>query len=140
MKKLFAIFLSIVYLVLSSGFAKQVHLCKGTLSKQVSLANITPDSRLPCPLCMDKERGLSKKKKNCCKIDIQIFKTDKASSKQAGFDFSIKVLGEAIPNSIWGTVFDKLSVFHVPNFPIYSSSKISLSSNPLYIFHCLYRI
>lgn len=140
MKRLFVIFLSLVYLVLSSGFAQYTHLCKGTTSKQVSLTNIIQDSKLPCALCASKEKGLDKKKKNCCKIKIQIFKTDKASSKQAGFDFSVKIWGDVIPNRTLGAVFDKLSIVNDSNYNTYSSVKILFRNNPLYILLCIYRI
>ncbi|MEN5055504.1 HYC_CC_PP family protein [Sphingobacterium kitahiroshimense] len=140
MKKLFVIFLSFVYLILSSGFAQYAHFCMGTATKEVTLTNINHNTNTPCAICASKEKGLEKKKKNCCKVETQIFKTDKASSKQAGFDFSLKIWGDVIPNRTLGAVFDKLSITNVSNNPHYLSDRIFPRTNPLYIFHCIYRI
>lgn len=74
MKKLFVIFLSLCYLVLSSGFTQYAHLCKGTASKVYSFSNTQQQNQdKPCPICSAKEKGLKDQKKNCCKHDVELF-------------------------------------------------------------------
>ncbi|AIM36946.1 hypothetical protein KO02_09765 [Sphingobacterium sp. ML3W] len=140
MKKILVILLSMVYLVLSSGFTQYAHLCKGTAMMQISLTNINDNPNSPCAICVAKEKGLDKKKKDCCKIEAQVFKTDEAAKKQSSFKFSVKFWGDAIPNRTLGAVFDKGLLLTASNHNYYSSAKIPLFNRPLYILNCIYRI
>lgn len=142
MKKLFVIFLSLCYLVLSSGFTQYAHLCKGTASKVYSFSNTQQQNQdKPCPICSAKEKGLKDQKKNCCKHVSKLIKLDDSVKKQSHFDFSVKFWGDAIPNKLLGTVFDVVLIeTETTKSPLYSSTKIPVRDNPLYILHCVYRI
>ena len=142
MKKLFVIFLSLCYLVLFSGFTQYAHLCKGTASKVYSFSNTQQQNQdKPCPICSAKEKGLKDQKKNCCKHVSKIIKLDDCVKKHNNFDFSVKFWGDAIPNKMLGTVFDlELILSDNSKNTAYSSSKVPIQGNPLYILHCVYRI
>ena len=142
MKKLFVIFLSLCYLVLSSGFTQYAHLCKGTASKVYSFSNTQQQNQdKPCPICSAKEKGLKDQKKNCCKHVSKIIKLDDSVKKHNNFDFSVKFWGDAIPNKMLGTVFDfEPIVLDIEKNTAYSSTKVPILGNPLYILHCVYRI
>jgi len=141
MKKLFVIFLSLLYLVLSSGFTQYQHTCKAMAVKLYSLTNTeNQNSDKPCPICSAKEKDLNKKKKDCCQHKTQLVKVDDVVKKQSNFDLSVKFWGDAIPNKTLGTVFDfSISTEAATSTP-YLSSKIPFRGNPLYILHCVYRI
>lgn len=142
MKKLFVIFLSLCYLVLSSGFTQYQHTCKAMAIKMYSLTNNGhQNSDEPCPICSSKEKDLTKKKKGCCDHEAKIVKVDDSVKKQTQFDFSVKFWGDAIPNKTLGTVFDfPLITDNTKQTPSYFSSKVPVRGTPLYIYHCVYRI
>lgn len=142
MKKLFVIFLSLCYLVLSSGFTRYAHLCKGTASRTYSLSNTQPDGKdRPCPICSAKEKGLKDQKKNCCKHESKLLKVDDGVKKYNNFDFSVKFWGDAIPYKMLGAVFELAAVAPgTKKNTAYSSTKVPIQGNPLYILHCVYRI
>jgi len=141
MKKAVVIFLSLLYLVLSSGFTQYKHFCKGTAVERISLTDTqqqNPDK--PCPICTSKEKGLSSKKKDCCKHQSQLVKVDNGIKKQSHFDFSIKFWGEAIPNKTLGALFDTTFVPTSEKQTAYIATKVPVRGNPLFILHCVYRI
>ncbi|MDM1046697.1 HYC_CC_PP family protein [Sphingobacterium hotanense] len=142
MKKLFVIFLSMLYLVLSTGFIQYSHMCKGMAVKLYSLTNSNThaDSDKPCPICSNKNKELKGKKKGCCKHETKIVKVDNAAHKYSGFDLSVKFWGEAIPNETLGALFEFSGIYPEPSKPTYLSTKIPIRGNPLYILHCVYRI
>lgn len=141
MKKQFVIFLSFVYLVLSSGFIQYQHICEGMAVKSYSLTNTEQsNSDKPCPICSSKEKNLKEKKKGCCKHETKIVKVDDSVKKQSSFDFSVKFWGDVIPNKMLGTVFDLSSSEPIEKTIPFLSSKIPIRGNPLYILHCVYRI
>ena len=142
MKKVFILFLSLIYLVLSSGFTQYSHFCKGTATERISLTNTAhQDSDKPCPICSAKEKSLKDKKKDCCKHESKIIKVDDCVKKHNNFDFSVKFWGDAIPNKMLGTVFDfEPIVLDIEKNTAYSSTKVPILGNPLYILHCVYRI
>lgn len=143
MKKLFVIFLSMLYLVLSTGFIQYSHMCKGMAVKLYSLTNSNThaDSDKPCPICTAKEKGLKNKKKDCCKHDAKIVKVDDSFYKKSNLDLSVKFWGEAIPNNMLGAVFDASFIsLETEKTTSYLSSKVPIGANPLYILHCVYRI
>lgn len=140
MHRLFVIFLSFVYLVLSTGFTQYAHFCKSGNVKQVSHTNLAEDPDKPCRLCSAKEKGLKDKKKNCCLHDSKIIKVDDSVQKQSFTDVSVKFLGEAIPNRMLGTLFDTATAATTTPENYSCSSKIPIQGNPLYILHCVYTI
>ncbi|MBP6587667.1 MAG: hypothetical protein KA208_06550, partial [Flavobacterium sp.] len=92
-------------------------------------------------ICSAKEKGLKDQKKNCCKHVSKIIKLDDSVKKHNNFDFSVKFWGDAIPNKMLGTVFDlELILSDNSKNTAYSSSKVPIQGNPLYILHCVYRI
>ncbi|MBD1422301.1 HYC_CC_PP family protein [Sphingobacterium chuzhouense] len=141
MRQIFVIFLSLSYLVLSSGFSQYQHTCKEMAVKLYSLTNTEhQNSDKPCPICSAKDRELKEKKKDCCKHETKIIKTDDVVKKQSNFDFSVKFWGDAIPNKMLGSVFDFSIATETEKSTSYHTSKIPLRGNPLYILHCVYRI
>lgn len=142
MKKLFVIFFSLFYLVLSSGFTQYQHTCKAMAVKMYSLTNNEhQNSDEPCPICSSKEKDLTKKKKGCCDHEAKIVKVDDTVKNQIQFDFSVKFWGDAIPNETLGAVFESAIVANddQQSNP-YLTSTIPIRGNPLYILHCVYRI
>lgn len=142
MKKLFVIFLSLFYLVLSSGFTQYQHTCKAMAVKMYSLTNTEhQNSDEPCPICSSKEKDLTKKKKGCCVHEARVLKVDDTVKNQIQFDFSVKFWGDAIPNETLGAVFESAIVANddQQSNP-YLTSTIPIRGNPLYILHCVYRI
>lgn len=141
MRKLFVIFFSLFYLVLSSGFTQYQHTCKAMAVKLYSLTNSeNQNSDEPCPICSSKEKDLTKKKKGCCDHEAKIVKVEDSVKKQSQFDFSVKFWGDAIPNKTLGTVFDFPLITDNTKQTPYFSSKVPVRGTPLYIYHCVYRI
>ncbi len=141
MRRAFVIFLSMFYLVLSSGFTQYQHLCKGMATQLYSLTSPQEqNSNKPCPLCSSNDKDLTQKKKDCCKVESKTVKVDDSVKKQSNFDLSVKFWGDTIPNQMLGAVFDIATIEQTstknPNF----SSKVPIRNNPLYILHCVYRI
>lgn len=139
MKKLFVIFLSALYLVLSSGFTQTTHVCTEMTSKQAE--SPIPVSEASCALCGSEERGIETKETDCCTTEYQVIKVDESLKNQNNYNLSIKSWGEVIPNKLLSTVFD-FALYGVESESKLSqlTSTISLQSNPLYIFYCIYRI
>lgn len=142
MKKRFVIFLSVFYLVLSTGFVQYAHVCKGMAVKLYSLTNknTSSDSDNPCPICSSKDKKLKEKKRGCCKDETKVVKVDNKDHKCSGFDWSVKFWGESIPNETLGALFDLSGAYPEPSLPTYLSSKIPIRGNPIYILNCVYRI
>ena len=140
MKKTFVILLSLIYLVLASGFTQYSHLCKGMATQSYSLTNEEHQNLdKPCPMCAAKEKSLKDKKKDCCEHETKLLKVDDSVKKQSNFDLSVTFWGDAIPNKMLGTVFDFSSIETKKPTP-YFSSKVLFRDNPLYILYCVYRI
>lgn len=142
MRKLFVIFFSLFYLVLSSGFTQYQHTCKAMAIKIYSLTNNGhQNSDEPCPICSSKEKDLTKKKKGCCDHEAKIVKVDDTVITISQLDFSVKFWGDAIPNKTLGTVFDSAIITDDTKLSNpYLTSKVPIRGNPLYILHCVYRI
>ncbi|MBA5791160.1 hypothetical protein H1R17_00545 [Flavobacterium sp. xlx-214] len=142
MKKLLLIFLSLFYLGIASGFTRYSHMCKSMGSTSYSFSSAESSNRdKPCPICSLKEKGLKESKKDCCKHEAKLIKVDDSVKKHSDFDLSVKFWGDAIPNKMLGSVFDYVAL--EPAFltnTFYSSSKVPVQGNPLYILHCVYRI
>lgn len=142
MRKIFVIFLSLFYLVLSSGFTQYVHACKEMAVKTYSLTNTAhQNADNPCPICSSKEKHLTQKKKDCCQYEVKTVQVDDGVKLQTKIDQAVKFLGDAIPYETLGTVFD-FSILRdtTKQSTNYLSSKVPVRGNPLYILHCVYRI
>lgn len=123
---------------MSSGFTMYTHFCKG---KKQGIAFYNGDqSDSPCPICAGKNKELKNKKKGCCRHEAKVFKTDDLTKNDQGFKFVLKFWGDAIPNRTICALFDFLLLAKAPENPNNLSSKIPIRSNPLFIFHCVYRI
>ena len=140
MKKTIVIFLSMFYLVLSSGFTQYQHICKEMAVNLYSLTSTEhQNSDKPCPICTSKEKGLQNKKKDCCEHKTKIVKVDEPVTKQVNSETSVKFLGDAVPYNMLGAVFN-FSIVETEKSTTYFSSTIPVRGNPLYILHCIYRI
>lgn len=138
MKRLFIIFLSLLYVVMSSGFTTYTHFCKG---KQQGTALYNGDQfDGPCPICLAKDKKLKEKKKGCCKHEAKAVKTDNLTKNDQSFKFASKLWGDTIPNRTIGALFDFPLITKDLENPNNLSSKIPIRSNPLFILHCVYRI
>ena len=134
MKKLFVIFLSLCYLVLSSGFTQYAHLCKGTASKVYSFSNTQQQNQdKPCPICSAKEKGLKDQKKNCCKHVSKIIKLDDSVKKHNNFDFSSLDISEYGSTQGSGESSLALSSFDEVNILVRSSLSISIAYHAIKI-------
>lgn len=136
MKRSFVIFLSLMYLVVSTGFITSDHFCKGV--KQETSFFSTPSKDKVCPICATK-RQLQNKNENCCKHQTQLNKFDDSFSNKLQKQNVFKLLEhipficiENIPVLDFAIVELKSGNFSNPNF--------LLKKNPLYIYHCVYRI
>lgn len=142
MRKLFVIFFSLFYLVLSSGFTQYQHTCKAMAVKLYSLTNSeNQNSDEPCPICSSKEKDLTKKKKGCCDHEAKIVKVDDTVITKSQLDFSVKFWCDAIPNETLSALFE-ISIFadDTKQSTSYLTSKVPIRGNPLYILNCVYRI
>lgn len=138
MRKLFIIFLSALYLVLSLGFTQYTHYCKG-VKEQTSLAS-THNGNKPCPVCSIKEKGLKEKKKDCCKHKSKLLKIEYPTLNNPANEIRFEISSITIPDCIFGTASDfshkSASLLSSP----YSSSTIPIRGNPLFILNSVYRI
>lgn len=139
MKQLLVILLSLLYLVLSSGFTQFSHECAGSAVRLVSLSSsATGDS--PCSICLSKEKSLKKSKKGCCKHDSKTLKVDVSTKGNSSSDYALKVFAHVFPERMLGALFDMSIEEDVAVNTKYYSTKVVPWSNPLYIFYCVYRI
>lgn len=139
MKKLFVIFLSSLYLVLTTGFTQTMHICEEMVEKANVEAAEYQDSHKPCPVCSSLDIDVVKKKDDCCKKESKIVKIDESLKKENSYNFSIKSWGEVIPNKTLGAIFDFPFINTEENSP-YLASRLPVRENPLYILHCVFRI
>lgn len=140
MRKLFVILLSLLYLVLSSGFTQFSHECVGSAVRSVSLTSSSAVGDQPCPICIAKEKGLKKSKKDCCKHESKTLKVDVSTKGNSSSDYALKVFAHVFPERMLGALFDRSIEEDVVVNTNYYSTKVVPWSNPLYIFYCVYRI
>lgn len=137
MKKTVVFFLTILYIVVCSGFTTYTHLCQG-VEQAVSFYDSSREEQGKCGFCISDKEVSSKE--DCCKEVPKNFKLNVKTALPKLVDFSAKFLGDALPHRFFGAVFEVLvSAESVPFFN-YQSYSIPLPSNPLYIFYCVYRI
>ncbi|MBW3520052.1 hypothetical protein [Flavobacterium sp. NKUCC04_CG] len=137
MKKTTVFFLAILYLVVCSGFTTYTHLCQG-VEQNISFSDSSRDVLGKCGFCLADE--MSSSDKDCCKEVAKNFKLNVKTSLPKLLDFSAKFLGDALPHRFFGAVFEVVAVKEKVPFFNYQSYTVPLPSNPLYIFHCVYRI
>lgn len=139
MRQLFVILLSLLYLIMSSGFTQYTHECSGTAIRLVSLSS-SDNGNNPCSICQAKERGLKKAKKDCCKHGSETIKVDVTTSGNAISDLGFKLFAHIFPERMLGAVFDVNIESEVLSNPLNYSTKPPQWSNPLYMLNCVYRI
>jgi len=140
MKKLLVFGLACLYLVLSFGFTRYEHVCKSEKLRTYAQVPLEQHADKPCPICQQKEKSLTEKKKGCCQYEPKLVKLDEGLKKQVSVDFSVKFWGASIPNETLGAVFDALMLPGINRPSFYLSTKLPVGSNPLYILNCVYRI
>lgn len=138
MKKLFVIFLSSLYLVLTTGFTQTVHICKEMMTKPLNVMTGHWEVDKACPFCSSVDMGAEEKKDGCCEEESKTVKIDESLKKETNYSFSIKSSDHGT-STILGTIFDSTFVNDKEDIP-YLSTKIPIGENPLYILHCVYRI
>lgn len=129
-----------MYLMLSTGFSQYMHLCMTTDVQQYSLIGLQIGSDDPCPLCTSLEQGLAQQKDDCCKLEMTQLRTDELAKTNPHFDFTVKIWGDIIPNRMLGAVFDPAAERASKHLYSTSTPPSLIEQNPLYIFHCVYRI
>ena len=138
MKKLFVIFLSSLYLVLTTGFTQTVHICKEMLANPLVVMTEPWEVNEPCPFCSSVDMGGEEKQDGCCEEASKIVKIDESLKKESNYSFSIKPSDEGTP-TILGAIFDSTFINDKEGLP-YLRAKLPVGHNPLYILHCVYRI
>ncbi|MBL1409986.1 hypothetical protein [Sphingobacterium faecale] len=140
MRQLFVVLISLLYLLLSSGFTQFSHECKGAAVRLVSLTSSAAVGDQPCPICLGKEKNLKKSKKDCCKHASKTLKVDVSTSGSGHTDFAFKIFAHVFPERMLGALFDRNVEGDFLFNAHYYSTKLVPWSNPLYIFYCVYRI
>ncbi|WP_166922150.1 HYC_CC_PP family protein [Flavobacterium poyangense] len=135
MKKAFILFLSFFYLVLSSGFTKNIHICKGIQQETYFFAKNKEGQ--PCSKCARKDGKILK---NCCKHETKLVKITEKAQKTSTDNPVLKYSGIALPFHFFKIVFG----YELPQIKNSSFSDV-LTSIPirntlLYIYYCVYRI
>lgn len=138
MQKIFVIFLSVLYLVLSLGFTQNNHYCKGVIEQTSFISTHSTDK--PCSVCSIKEKGLKEKKKDCCKHESKLVKIEDPTQNNTVNEIRFEIYGKTIPDHILGTASDFSPKSASLPSSVYSSSTIPIRSNPLFILHSVYRI
>lgn len=136
MKKSFVIFLSMVYVLVSTGFTTSDHFCEGVKQETSFFSNSSKDKI--CQICAEKNQ-LKTKKENCCKHETQLNKFDQSFSNKLQKQNVFKLI-EHLPFICIENIF----ILDFAIFEVYSGSFSNYNfpsrKNPLYIFHCVYRI
>ncbi|WP_118195172.1 HYC_CC_PP family protein [Albibacterium indicum] len=138
MKQLFVIFLSSLYLVLTTGFTQTVHVCKEMMTKPLSVMTEQWEVNKACPFCSSVDIATNGKKDGCCEEASKTIKIDESLKKETNYSFSIKSSDHAAP-TILGTIFDFTFVNDKEDIT-FLRVKSPIGDNPLYILHCVYRI
>lgn len=136
MKKLFSIFLSLLYLVLSLGFTKNTHICKG-IKQEISFFGKNKEGQ-PCSKCAIKNGKILK---GCCEHKTQLLKIIEKSQKTATEKISfVRILDASLPQASFQTVF--VDYFPEQTAPPFSAlfTAIPIRNFILYIYYCVYRI
>jgi hypothetical protein len=136
MKRLFSLFLCILFLTVSTGFTASAHFCKG-IKQEIQFF---PDDHqnTVCPVCVIKTKQKTKKD-NCCKHEKEQIKltekVEKISQQQNLFKFS----GETVLYQHPLPAFDGSSISTELKVPPFYFSSLK-ERPPLYVLHCVYRI
>lgn len=135
MKKALILFLSFFYLVLSSGFTQNTHICKGIKQETYFFANNKEGQ--PCTKC-DRKDG--KILKDCCKHETKLLKITEKAQKASLDNPSLKYMGVALPFHFFKVVFGyELPQVKTTGFS-YVFTTIPIRNTILYIYYCVYRI
>ncbi|WP_306350707.1 hypothetical protein [Flavobacterium sp. '19STA2R22 D10 B1'] len=136
MKKAFVLFLTFIFLALSSGFTKSIHICKG-IKQETYFFNLNKEGQ-PCSKCAIKGGGIIK---GCCKHETQVLKiTEKAQKVTPDNPSIVKTLGVALPFHFFKIAFGYTTPKVNNSKFSYVVQSISLKNTLLYIYYCVYRI
>lgn len=138
MKKLFVIFLSSLYLVLTTGFTQTMHICKEMMMKPLSGMTDHWEVNKPCPFCTSADIDIEKKEDGCCEEASKIVKIDESLKKETNYNFSVKSQSHEI-SKILEIIFDSTFISDEENRPYLRTQRVA-GGNPLYILHCVFRI
>jgi hypothetical protein len=135
MKKALILFLSFFYLVLSCGFTKNTHICKGIQQETYFFAQNKEGQ--PCSKCAFKD---GKIRKDCCKHETKLLKITEKAQKAASDNPPLKYLGVALPFHFFKVVFGyEFPQVKTSGFS-YVFTTIPIRNTLLYIYYCVYRI
>lgn len=135
MKKALILFLSFMYLVLSCGFTKNTHICKG-IQQETYFFSKNKEGK-PCTKCALKNGKILK---NCCKHETKLLKITEKYQKSTPENPSLKYLGVALPFHFFKIVFGyELPQAKASGFS-YVFTTIPIRKTLLYIYYCVYRI
>lgn len=139
MKKAVIIFVSFLYLILSTGFITNRHTCK-KLGLEELLLFSKQDPTQPCTHCKAKNKNQTAPKKGCCTQRAELVKLTDKVQKTPDYKLPVKVWEEvnlhrfperAFDTVLWSTdVADRCEVDSLP----------PPQDTPLFVLHCIYRI
>ncbi len=130
LKKIFTIFIAVVYLAVSSGIVMEVHHCMGKLAgASVSLFGKETHK---CGTC-----GMVNAKNSCCKDELKLVKLQD-SHKQVSFDFLVQAPAIATTHFPGPIAMSNLPLQDRYSYLNHSPPNIALPS--LCILHCNFRV
>lgn len=136
MKRLFSLFLCLLFLIVSTGFTTSAHICKG-VKQEIRLFSKEHQDQV-CPVCALKSKQKTKKD-NCCKHEQNQVKLADKVQKIANQESLMKFSGEAVlylhpaKATVWNEQLNTSKAEFV-------HASCPLKSPPFYILHCVYRI
>jgi len=125
-----------MYLVVSTGFTTSEHFCKG--EKQETIFFTIPSKEKDCPVCIAKSPSKIKED-TCCKLEVELNKIDNSFSNKLQKQNDVKSASLTIPFTIEIAPFLSTKVVELKSGN-FTHPNFFLKKNPLYIFHCVYRI
>ncbi len=128
MKKVLTIFIAFLYLVVSSGFALEIHHCMG----KVADVSLLPSAVDRCGNC-----GMKKGANECCKDELKLVKLQDAH-KLIPTDYQLHMPVVAIIHHLLTDQYYDKRLVSTKNYNIHSPPEISPVS--LCIINCVYRI
>ncbi len=128
MKKAFALFITVLYLAVSTGLVLEIHHCMG----EVADFSVMASKESFCGSC-----GMPKDSNSCCKDELKIVKLQD-SHKLLNSNYQLESPHSPIPNH-YGYLNDR-KLSRILTAKGHSNPPPGLSSPPLYIVNCAFRI
>lgn len=128
MKKVLALFITILYLAVSSGLAVEIHHCMG----KVADFSLKPSNSEKCGSC-----GMPKDSNSCCKDELKFVKIQD-SYKLLNVNYELNVPEADLHNNLY--LVNSNTVNRVSLFNGKSHSPPGFPASSLCIVNCVFRI